>query len=49
MQIISRELILPNSTEKDSTNGLYSFTSHGNSDNDYKDTDPVWKLGSDQW
>jgi hypothetical protein len=49
MQIISRDLILPNSTEKDSTNGLYSFTSHGNSDNDYEDTEPVWKLETEQW
>jgi hypothetical protein len=48
-QIISRDIILPNSTEKDSTNGLYSFTSHGNLDNDYADTDPQWKLGTEQW
>lgn len=49
MQIISRDLLLPNSTENDSTRGLYSFTSHGNSDNDHESTGPQWKLGSDDW
>jgi hypothetical protein len=48
-QIISRDIILPNSTQQDTTKGLYSFTSHGNSDNDYEDTDPLWKLGTEQW
>jgi hypothetical protein len=48
-QIISRDIILLNSTQQDTTKGLYSFTSHGNSDNDYEDTDPLWKLGTEQW
>ena len=41
-EILKQEILLPNSTLKDSTNGgrLYSFTAHGN--DTYDAPDPKW-------
>jgi len=44
--IMTRKLPLSNSTLK-STDRLYSFTSHGNSD--YEAPDPKWYLNEEQW
>lgn len=44
--IMTRKLPLSNSTLK-STDRLYSFTSHGNSENEAPD--PMWKLNTEQW
>lgn len=48
-EILSFTLDLPNSTKLDSTRGLYSYTAHGNSDNDNAGVAPVWEIGEDQW
>lgn len=44
--LLTRELPLPNSTLK-STDRLYSFTSHGNSD--YEAPEAKWLLNEEQW
>ena len=44
--ILTQQLILPNSTLK-TTNRLYSFTSHGNADNEAPD--PIWEMNTSQW
>ena len=47
--ILDFDILLPNSTKHDSTRGLWSYTAHGDADNDYAETDPVWELSKDQW
>lgn len=46
--LVTQQLILPNSTLK-TTNRLYSFTAHGNSDYDADDLNPIWEIGTIQW
>lgn len=44
--LLDRVLILPNSTMKPA-NRLYSYTSHGNTDNDAPE--PIWEMNTQQW
>jgi hypothetical protein len=49
--ILTQVILLPNSTlldnSGDSGGRLYSFTAHGNSDNDAPES--IWKLNEEQW
>jgi hypothetical protein len=48
-EILDGTVTLPNTTEVDTTSGLYSYMAHGNGDNDYAESEPIWKRTEDQW
>lgn len=50
-QIMTQEILLPNSTLLDSSDGgrLYSFTAHGSSTLGEEAPDPTWNMNTDQW
>ena len=48
-QILSQEILLPNSTLLASEGRLYSFCAHGNDTLDEEAPDPIWNMNENQW